>query len=134
MRDRDQVLLRVENWEELLTMGDPLAEVPAFATAEHPLHMYITVKALRKALKDSLYSISQNRARLDKTPELAAQTDALVEQRKAALAWLKQQPKEHVFMSLHPQTEWTFASVDGADDAGAETAEEGGDEPEAWRG
>jgi hypothetical protein len=96
--------------------------------------MYITVKALRKALKDSLYSIGQNRAKLDKTPELVAETDALVAQRKAALAWLKLQTKEHVFVSLHPQTEWTIASVDGADDAGAETAEEGSDEPEAWRG
>ena len=134
MRDRDQVLLRVEHWEELLTMGDPLAEAPAFATAEHPLQMYITVKALRKALKDSLYSISQNRARLDKTPELVAQTDALVEQREAALAWLKQQPKDRVFVSLHPQTEWTITSVDGTDDAGAETAEEGEDEPETWGG
>jgi hypothetical protein len=116
MRDRDQVLLRVENWEELLTMGDPLAEAPTFATADHPLQMYITVKALRKALKDSLYSISQNRARLDKTPELVAQTDALGVQREAALAWLKQQTKDHVFVSLHPQTEWTFAAADGADD------------------
>ena len=116
MRDRDQVLLRVENWEELLTMGDPLAEAPTFATAEHPLQMYITVKALRKALKDSLFSISQNRATLDKTPELVAETDALVAQREAALAWLKQQTKDHVFVSLHPQTEWTITSVDGAED------------------
>ena len=133
MRDRDQVLHRVENWEDLLTMGDPLAELPMFATAEHPLHMYITVKALRKALKDSLNSISQNRAKLDKTPELVAETDALVAQRQAALAWLKQQAKEHVFVSLHPQTEWAIASEDGANDEDAETAEEGGDEPEAWR-
>jgi hypothetical protein len=129
MRDRDQVLLRVENWEELLTMGDPLAEAPTFATADHPLQMYITVKALRKALKDSLYSISQNRARLDKTPELVAETDALVAQRQAVLAWLKQQPKEHVFVSLHPQTEWTITSEDGGDDE-----EDGDDEPEAWGG
>jgi hypothetical protein len=116
MRDRDRGLHRVEHWEELLTMGDPLAEAPTFATAEHPLQMYITMKALRKALKDSLYSISQNRARLDKTPELVEQTDALVTQREAALAWLKQQPKDQVFVSLHPQTEWTITSVDGADD------------------
>ena len=38
MRDHDQVLLRVENWEELLTMGDPLAEAPAFATADEDDH------------------------------------------------------------------------------------------------
>jgi hypothetical protein len=134
MRDRDQVLLRVENWEDLLTMGDPLAEAPTFATADHPLQMYITVKALRKALKDSLNSIGQNRAKLDKTPALVEQTDALVVQRQAALAWLKQQTKEHVFVSFHPQTEWTITSEDGADDERAETAQEGSDEPEAWRG
>ena len=132
MRDRDQVLLRVEHWEELLTMGDPLAEAPAFATADHPLHMYITVKALRKALKDSLYSIGQNRATLDKTPELVAETDALVAQRQAALAWLKQQPKKHVFVSLHPQTEWTIASADGADGEDAMADED--DHPEEWEG
>jgi hypothetical protein len=33
MRDRDRGLHRVEHWEELLTMGDPLAEAPTFATA-----------------------------------------------------------------------------------------------------
>jgi hypothetical protein len=116
MRDRDQVLHRVENWEELLTMGDPLAEAPTFARADHPLHMYITVKALRNALKDSLHSISQNRAKLDKTPELVAETDALVAQRQAALAWLKQQKKAQVFVSLHPQTEWAITSADEAED------------------
>lgn len=131
MRDHDQVLLRVENWEELLTMGDPLAESPTFATADHPLHMYITVKALRKALKDSLYSISQNRAKLDKTPELVAETDALVAQRQAALAWLKQQKKEHVFVSPHPQTEWAITTEDGED---GETAENGHDGWESGHG
>jgi len=131
MRDRDQVLLRVENWEDLLTMGDPLAKAPTFATADHPLQLYITVKALRKALKDSLYSISQNRAKLDKTPELVEQTDALVVQRQAALAWLKLQTKEHVFVSIHPQTEWTNASADGAD---GETDENGDDGWESCHG
>jgi hypothetical protein len=118
MRDRDHVLHHVEHWEDLLKLGDPLAEQPEFATADNPLKMYITVKALRKALKDSLYSISQNRANCDKTPELAAQTDALVVQRLAALAWLKQQTKEHVYVSLHPETEWAMTPGDEEDDAG----------------
>jgi hypothetical protein len=123
MRDRDRVLLRVDNWEDLLTMGDPLAERPAFATAENPLNMYLTVKALRKALKDSLSSISQNRDKLDKTPELTAETDALVVQRKAALDWLKQQTAERVYIALYPETEWQIGPVAGADDA-----EDGDDE------
>jgi len=133
MRDRDHVLLRVDNWEDLLEIRtDPLAEGPSFATAKNPLNMYLTVKALRKALKDSLYSISQNRGKLDKTPELTAETDALVVQRKAALDWLKQQTTEHVFVSLHPQSEWTITSVHGEDDD--EATEDGRDEPESWQG
>jgi hypothetical protein len=89
-------------------------------------------KALRKALNDSLYSISQNRGKLDKTPELTTETDALVVQRKAALDWLKRQTTEHVYVSLHPQSEWTITSVAGADDE--EATEEGDDEPESWQG
>ena len=65
---------------------------------------------------------------------MVAETDALVEQREAALTWLKPQAKGHVFVSLHPQTEWTIAWEDGEDGEDDDTAEEGGDEPEAWGG
>jgi hypothetical protein len=124
VRDHDRILLHVDSWEDLLKLPDPLAEEPSFATAENPLRMYLSVAALRRALKDSLSCIAQNRSTCDTTPELKAETDALVAQRKAALAWLRQQIKPHVYVSLHPQTEWTVTSVDGADDV-----EDGDDKP-----
>ena len=108
--DRDIILHHVDSWEDLLKMGDPLAEVPTFATAENPLEMYVTVAAMIKALEDSIYSINVNRPTMDKTPERKAETDALLVQREAALLWLRQTTREHIFLSIHPLAEWGFGS------------------------
>ena len=123
MSDRDNVLHHVENWEELLTRPDPLAEAPTFATADHPLKMYVLISALHQALEDSLYSISQNRERCDVTPELKAESDGLVLQRKAALAWLAEQPREHVFLALYPTTEFELVEEEPVDDSEDEPQE-----------
>ena len=48
MNERDRIVHRVDNWEELLKMSDPLEDY-TFASAEHPIKLYVTVKALRKA-------------------------------------------------------------------------------------
>jgi hypothetical protein len=121
MNERDRIVHRVDNWEDLLTMSDPI-EDRTFASAEHPMKLYVTIKALRKALMESLSSIELNRDELDKTPELKAETDALVVQRQAALAWLAQQTKEHVYLALYPATEFELVEE--------EPAEEERDEPQ----
>ena len=106
--DRDHIIHHVDSWEDLLKKSDPLAEVPTFATAENPLEMYVTVAALIQALEDSIYSINVNRPTMDTTPERKAETDALLVQREAALRWLKQTTREHIFLSIHPKAEWVF--------------------------
>ena len=107
--DRDHIIHHVDSWEDLLKMSDPLAEVPTFATVEHPLEMYMTVAAMVQAIEDSIYSINVNRPTMDKTPERKAETDALLVQREAALVWLRHTTREHIFLSIHPQPEWVIS-------------------------
>lgn len=119
MIERDRIVHHVDTWEELLELSDPLEDT-TFASPAHPMKLYITVKALRTALTESLKSIELNRDELDKTPKLRAETEALVVQRQAALAWLAQQTKEHVYLAIYPTTEFELVEEEPAEEEGDE--------------
>jgi hypothetical protein len=95
------------NWEDLLKPPappppPPRSVGPPLTSDRNPLQLFIPVKVLRKVINESLTSISHNRAKLDKTPKLKKETDALVEQRMEMNRWLAAAAGDREFFALYP--------------------------------
>jgi hypothetical protein len=129
MADRDRILHKVQSWEDLLDLSDPLQEFPPEATAEDPLTIFIAREVLDAILQGSIAAIHANRAKLDRTPELQAETEGLLRQRERFLGWVRQSPKAQIYMALYPVSEFELVEEDGdepaSDDSCGPESEEG---------
>lgn len=111
MVDRNRMLQYESNWEDLLKPPTPPPPPPpsvdpSLTTEQNPLQVFIPVNVLRKVINESLSSISHNRAKLDKTPKLKKETDALVEQRMEMIRWLGAAAGDDEYFALYPISEF----------------------------
>lgn len=131
MANRDRILHQVQKWEDLLDLGDPLLELPPDVTPEEPLQVYISREVLATILDVSISAIHANRAKLDTTPELKAETAQLIRQRERFLAWVTRHPKPNIYVALYPKSEFELVGEEGDepadDDAGDPDLTEGTD-------
>jgi hypothetical protein len=131
MANRDRILHQVQRWEDLLDLGDPLQEFPPEVTAEDPLKIFIAREALDATLEGSIAAIHANRAKLDTTPELKAETAGLLRQREGFLEWVRRSPKAEIYVVLYPVSEFELVEEEGdgpaSDDPGGPDREGGND-------
>ena len=113
MADRDRILHKVQSWEDLLDLSDPLQEFPPEATAEHPLEMFVEREVLEAIVEGNIAAIHANRTTLDTTPELKAETAQMLRQRERFMEWLRQGPKAQIYVALYPLSEFELVEEEG---------------------
>lgn len=112
MPNRDKILHNVQSWEDLLSLSDPLQDFPPEATAADPLKMYVAREVLEAIIEDSVAAIHANRAALDTTPELKAETERMLRHRERFLGWVRRFPNARIYTALYPVSEFEMVEED----------------------